>query len=69
MPIVFVEGVAGQLFGDQALTVTFSLVISLLFIPLGYIPDSDGAGADIGDKNGFYQVLQFSHIPYPLRLQ
>ena len=28
-PIVFVEGVAGQLFGDQALTVTFSLIVSL----------------------------------------
>jgi HAE1 family hydrophobic/amphiphilic exporter-1 len=30
VPIVFVEGIAGQLFGDQALTVTFSLVVSLL---------------------------------------
>ena len=30
VPIVFVEGVAGQLFRDQALTVTFSLVASLL---------------------------------------
>lgn len=30
VPIVFVEGVAGQLFGDQALTVTFSLVVSLI---------------------------------------
>lgn len=29
-PIVFVEGIAGQLFADQALTVTFSLVASLL---------------------------------------
>jgi len=29
-PIVFVEGVAGQLFSDQALTVTFSLLASLL---------------------------------------
>ncbi|MEM7480796.1 MAG: efflux RND transporter permease subunit [Acidobacteriota bacterium] len=29
VPIVFVEGVAGQLFGDQALTVTFSLIVSL----------------------------------------
>ncbi len=29
VPIVFVEGVAGQLFGDQALTVTFSLLVSL----------------------------------------
>ncbi len=30
VPIVFVEGIAGQLFGDQALTVTFSLAVSLL---------------------------------------
>ncbi|MFN2369587.1 MAG: efflux RND transporter permease subunit [Candidatus Krumholzibacteriia bacterium] len=29
LPIVFVEGVAGQLFRDQALTVTFSLLASL----------------------------------------
>jgi HAE1 family hydrophobic/amphiphilic exporter-1 len=37
VPIVFVEGVAGQLFGDQALTVTFSLVVSLL-VALTVIP-------------------------------
>jgi hydrophobic/amphiphilic exporter-1 (mainly G- bacteria), HAE1 family len=30
MPITFVEGIAGQLFGDLALTVTFSLLASLL---------------------------------------
>ncbi|MFT5451037.1 MAG: HAE1 family hydrophobic/amphiphilic exporter-1, partial [Enterobacterales bacterium] len=30
IPIVFVEGVAGQLFRDQALTVTFSLLASLV---------------------------------------
>lgn len=30
VPIVFVEGIAGQLFTDQALTVTFSLLASLL---------------------------------------
>ena len=37
VPIVFVEGVAGQLFGDQALTVTFSLAVSL-FVALTLIP-------------------------------
>jgi HAE1 family hydrophobic/amphiphilic exporter-1 len=37
VPIVFVEGIAGQLFGDQALTVTFSLLISLL-VALTVIP-------------------------------
>ncbi len=37
-PIVFVEGVAGQIFGDLALTVVFSLLaslaVALLFIPM-----------------------------------
>ncbi len=37
-PIVFVEGVAGQVFGDMALTVVFSLVaslaVALFFIPM-----------------------------------
>ena len=37
LPIVFVEGVAGQLFKDQALTVTFSLVTSLV-VALMLIP-------------------------------
>ncbi len=37
LPIVFVEGVAGQLFRDQALTVTFSLVASLI-VALMLIP-------------------------------
>jgi HAE1 family hydrophobic/amphiphilic exporter-1 len=37
VPIVFVEGIAGQLFGDQALTVTYSLVISLV-VALTVIP-------------------------------
>ncbi|MBC8555313.1 MAG: efflux RND transporter permease subunit [Candidatus Brocadiales bacterium] len=30
IPIIFIKGIAGQLFNDQALTVTFSLLISLL---------------------------------------
>ncbi len=37
LPIAFVEGVAGQLFRDQALTVTFSLLASLL-VALYLIP-------------------------------
>lgn len=36
-PIVFVEGIAGQLFRDQALTVVFSLLLSLL-VALFVIP-------------------------------
>ena len=37
LPIAFVEGVAGQLFRDQALTVTFSLIASLV-VALFLIP-------------------------------
>lgn len=36
-PLVFVEGIAGQLFSDQALTVTFALAASLL-VALTIIP-------------------------------
>lgn len=37
LPLVFVEGISGQLFRDQALTVTFSLLVSLL-IALSLVP-------------------------------
>jgi HAE1 family hydrophobic/amphiphilic exporter-1 len=37
LPIVFVEGIAGQLFRDQALTVTFSLLASLV-VAVSLIP-------------------------------
>ncbi|MEM8964301.1 MAG: efflux RND transporter permease subunit, partial [Acidobacteriota bacterium] len=37
LPIVFVEGIAGQLFRDQALTVCFSLIVSLI-VALTLIP-------------------------------
>ncbi len=43
LPIVFVEGVAGQLFRDQALTVTFSLLASLL-VAVTLIPMLSAAG-------------------------
>lgn len=53
LPIAFVEGVAGQLFEDQAMTVTFSLLASLLvalyLIPMiasrGRLAMMSGAGA------------------------
>ena len=61
-PIVFVEGIAGQVFGDLALTVVFSLLVSLA-VALYVIPmlasrrlqqgevEADGShrGADNGD--------------------
>jgi HAE1 family hydrophobic/amphiphilic exporter-1 len=45
LPIVFVEGVAGQLFGDQALTVTFSLMASLI-VAVTLIPMLSSLGED-----------------------
>ncbi len=46
-PIVFVEGVAGQLFRDQSLTVVYSLLMSLL-VALFVIPMFASRGADPG---------------------
>jgi len=37
LPIIFVEGIAGQLFRDQALTITYSLLVSLI-VALTLIP-------------------------------
>ena len=37
VPLVFIEGIAGQLFKDQALTITYSLLASLL-VALSFIP-------------------------------
>lgn len=51
LPIVFVEGVAGQLFHDQALTVTFSLLASLL-VAVTLIPMLSAVGARIIPKTG-----------------
>lgn len=48
LPIVFVEGIAGQLFGDQAWTVSFAL-ISALVVALTLIPmlAARGQGAEV----------------------
>jgi HAE1 family hydrophobic/amphiphilic exporter-1 len=46
-PIVFVEGVAGQLFADQAKTVTFALVASLL-VAVMLIPMLSSLGSGSG---------------------
>jgi HAE1 family hydrophobic/amphiphilic exporter-1 len=43
LPIVFVEGIAGQLFKDQALTVTISLLASLV-VSLTAVPMMTAAG-------------------------
>jgi HAE1 family hydrophobic/amphiphilic exporter-1 len=44
-PMVFISGIAGQLFRDQALTVTFALVFSLI-VALTLIPMLASVGAD-----------------------
>jgi len=44
LPILFVEGIAGQIFKDQALTVTASLIVSLL-AALTLIPVFSSVGA------------------------
>lgn len=44
-PIVFVEGIAGQLFRDQSLTVVYSLLVSLL-VALFVIPMLASRGTD-----------------------
>ena len=47
LPIVFVEGIAGQLFKDQALTVTISLIASLI-VAITIIPMLSALGARLG---------------------
>jgi HAE1 family hydrophobic/amphiphilic exporter-1 len=49
IPIVFVEGIAGQLFRDQALTVTFSLMMSLV-VSFTLIPMLASLGKNRHDK-------------------
>jgi HAE1 family hydrophobic/amphiphilic exporter-1 len=53
LPIVFVEGVAGELFRDQALTVTFSLLASLV-VAVSLIPmlSALGGGGRAGESPG-----------------
>jgi len=45
LPIVFVEGIAGQLFGDMAITVTISLLASLV-VAITLIPMLSATGAE-----------------------
>ena len=51
LPIVFVEGIAGQLFRDQALTVTFSLLASLV-VAVSVIPMLSALGGRGGARGG-----------------
>jgi len=49
LPLVFVEGIAGQLFRDQALTITFSLIVSL-GVALTLIPTMAAAGKKVSNS-------------------
>jgi HAE1 family hydrophobic/amphiphilic exporter-1 len=72
LPLAFVEGVAGQLFRDQALTVTFALVISL-GVAMTLIPmmasvrgrqsaTTDGVGSRLGNwfSRGYGHLLDWA---------
>ncbi len=50
LPIVFVEGIAGQLFRDQALTVTVSLLASLV-VAISLIPMLSAVGSRLPRAN------------------
>jgi multidrug efflux pump subunit AcrB len=80
-PIVFVEGVAGQVFGDMSLTVVFSLLaslgVALFFIPmlasrrvsLGAAPDGDGSEDASTIARAFSsELLQFRSVESLKRL-
>jgi HAE1 family hydrophobic/amphiphilic exporter-1 len=57
-PIVFVEGIAGQLFKDMALTVTYSLLASLL-VSLTLVPMLNVALRRENSKERLSKVLKF----------
>lgn len=68
-PIVFVHGVAGRIFGDQALTVVSSLAVSLLVASL-FIPmlasrsfDTSAIGASRGGIRSVYEGLRAAPGP------
>ena len=54
-PIVFVEGVAGQVFGDMSLTVVFSLLASLC-VALFFIPMLASRQLEEGDESLLQQL-------------
>jgi HAE1 family hydrophobic/amphiphilic exporter-1 len=61
-PIVFVEGIAGQLFKDMALTVTFSLLASLV-VSLTLVPMLSSAMQKEKSKERFAKTLKFIFKP------
>ncbi len=64
LPLIFVEGIAGQLFRDQALTITFSLIVSLA-VALTLIPTMAARGKKI---SGSLPTLERTTKPIWLRI-
>ncbi len=74
IPIIFVQGIAAQLFRDQALTVSFSLLASLVvaitLIPMmaswtvrrGYLETGGTSGGAPGDKNPSASVRKMGFL-------
>ena len=65
-PIVFVEGVAGQVFGDMAMTVVFSLLASLV-VALFFIPML--ASRQLQESAGAWQKIRSSRFLRPPALE
>ena len=65
LPLAFVDGIAGQLFRDQALTVTFALLVSL-FVALTLIPMLASLGQKAGQirrkQTAEANADEFSHL-------
>ncbi|MFC2158373.1 efflux RND transporter permease subunit, partial [Acidobacteriota bacterium] len=61
-PIVFVEGIAGQLFKDMALTVTFSLLASLV-VSLTVVPMFSATLQRENSKQRLARILKFIFKP------
>jgi len=61
-PIVFVEGIAGQLFKDMALTVTYSLLASLI-VSLTLVPMLNSTLRREGSKERLAKLLRFVFKP------
>jgi len=65
-PIAFVEGIAGQIFKDQALTVVFSLLtslaVALFFIPMlasRTLPEKESEGTTTGRSFAFRSYINY----------
>ncbi len=57
LPLIFVEGIAGQLFKDQALTITFSLIVSL-GVALSLIPMLASRDWSMGSDNSLSRTTK-----------